>query len=94
MTFAEAELEADSSVISSSGMVMGEVSVTSDVALFGDALPASSLWESSCLTSIGSDFAEDAKGMQAAAGPEQVDRAALRSIRVSMHAKKPYRIRS
>ena len=67
---------------------MSEVSVTGDVALFGDARPASSLWESSGLTSVGSDFAEYAKGMQAAAGPEQVDRAVLRSSRLSMHAKK------
>jgi len=105
LAFAEAELEADPSVIFSAGMLMSEVSLTGNVAFFGDARPESSLWESVGLTSVGSDFAEDAKGMdvpkdivaaermllqgfQATVGPEEVERAALRSIRLSMHAKR------
>jgi hypothetical protein len=93
LAFAEAEHEVDPGVIFNAGMLMSEVSVTTgEIPLFGAAQNAGSdMVEDSQGTFVprGISDAEQKllQGYHASFGPDETERAALRAIRLSQHAK-------
>lgn len=93
LAFAEAESEVDPGVTFSAGLLMSEVSVSSaETPLFGAARSdTSDLVEDAqgMLVPRGISIAEKKllQGYQASFGPDETERAALRAIRLSQHAK-------